>query len=211
MKKLLIALVALTMTASAFAHGHSMVKLNFCFDGTCDNLNLGMSNDDTKDAEVKTQNIALNYAMAFGGNFGAGLTYITSDKTTDGDVTTVGDKYNTIGLSFYWNKDGSFSDSCFAALHYDMKTTDDRADKDNNNDGDTTDTGESGKDSGHKNTTITLEYGHRYNLGKLMGVNWNYSPSVTYAMDTKAPSADGADDVKTNTLAINAVNFAATF
>jgi len=195
MKKLLVALVALT-TVSAFADGHSMVKLNGCFDGQCDNLNVGMSSDDA-DAKNASQNIALNYAMAFGGNFGAGLTYITNTETVDGDIASGNtSNYNTIGLSFYWNKDGSFSDSCFAALHYDMKTT---------KDDDTT------TDSGKKNNTITLEYGHRYSIGKVMGVTMNWSPSVTYAMDTRVSNNSATDDLKTNTLALNVANFAATF
>jgi len=193
MKKLLVAVLALS-TVSAFA-GKSMVKLDGCFDGQCDTLDFGMSNDD-QDNKVETQKIALNYAYAFTGNFAAGLTYVSKNNVTDGDVQAVGDKYNTIGLNFYYNLDGAFEDSCFAALHYNMTTNEDTA---------------AATDTGDKQTAIVLEYGHRFALGKLAGVHWNWSPSVTYSMNTTDANADGTDDVKTNTLAINVANFAVTF
>ncbi len=198
MKKLLVAILALT-TASAFA-GNSMIRLDGCFDGTCDALDFQMDSEtvESTDADDDTSNttIALNYAMAFGGNWGAGLTYISKNKTTDGDVATVGDKSNTIGLSGYYNIDGAWDDSCFVALHYNITTNDDN---------DTTD------DSGNKQTDIVLEYGHRYKLGSLMGMNWNWSPSVTYTMGTTAYNNDDADDDKQTDLTLNVANVAVTF
>jgi hypothetical protein len=69
-----------------------------------------------------------------------------------------------------------------------------------------------GDDTGNKQTDIVLEYGHRYALGKAMfGVHMNWVPSVTYTMGTTAYSADGADDDKQTSLALNFANFAATF
>ena len=63
--------VVVLLPALAFADGHSMVKLDGCFDGRCDNLDLNMNTDTnentTNDPEEKAQTIALNYAMAFGG------------------------------------------------------------------------------------------------------------------------------------------------
>jgi hypothetical protein len=199
MKKILVAILALS-TASAFAEG-SMVKLDGCTtDGVCDGLNFTMNSETHEntvaDDDTSETSFGLNYAMAFAGNYGAGLTYVSKNKATDGDVGAVGDKYNMIGLSFYWNKDGSWSDSCFAALHYNMLTVDD-----------TTAT----TDSGNKNTDIVLEYGHRFKLGKMMGVNWNWVPSVAYTMGTTVYNNSAADDDKATNLTINVGNFAIAY
>jgi len=203
MKKMLIALVALTMTASAFADGHSMVKLDNCTNnGRCTGLDLMTFSNDA-DAKNEDSRIALNYAMAFAGNFGAGLTYITEKDTSDGDKNSASDASDTIGLSFYWNKAGSFSDSCFAALHYDMETADTGV---TTTAGVTTD-----DDDDYKKTTISLQYGHRYPLGKVAGVTMNWVPSATYAMGTTNYGKDGKDDLKTTTLSLQFANFAATF
>jgi len=193
MKKLLVALVALT-TVSAFA-GNSMVRLDGCFDGTCDTLDFDMASDDA-DAKSESQTIAFNYAMAFAGNYGAGLTFAQSTETTDGDVMTVGDKSQTVGVSFYWNKDGSWSDSCFAALHYNMTSNDDT---------------EATTDSGNKNTDIVLEYGHRFKIGSVMGLDWNWAPSVSYTMGTKVYNDDSKDDLKSTSLSLNVANVAVSF
>lgn len=201
MKKLLVALLAIT-TASAFA-GNSMVRLDGCFDGQCDNLDLRMAGDDVKNAEGKLQNIALNYAMAFAGNFGAGLTYKQNTKTSDGNKSDPSyvfgqssyNNSNEIVLSGYYNIHGGWDDSCFIGLHYGMVTVDD---------GDTT------ADSGWKQTNITLEYGHRFKVGSLAGLNFNWAPSVSYTMSTAKPNGSG-DDIKGTDLMINAANIAVTF
>lgn len=202
MKKLLVAVLALT-TLSAFA-GNSMIKLDGCFDGTCDTLDFDMGGNDVSDAESKTQTIAFNYAMAFAGNYGAGITYVTKSQTTDGDIAAFTDSEgammnsNTIGLSFYWNKDGSWDDSCFGALHYNMTTLEDHD-------------GTNGTDSGSKNTDIVLELGHRFKLGTLGGMTWNWAPSASYTMGTLVSNNSDADDVKSTSLSINAANIAMTF
>lgn len=200
MKKLLIALLAIT-TASAFA-GNSMVRLDGCFDGQCDNLDLRMAGDDVENSDVALQNIALNYAHSFG-NWGAGLTYKMNSRTADGDKAdpaySLGgavNNSNEIIISGYYNVDGSWDDSCFVGLHIGLLTVED---------GDATD------DSGWKGQTITLEYGHRFKLGSLGKVNFNWAPSVSYAMATLDRNADGADDIKTTDLKINAVNVAVTY
>ena len=196
MKKLLVALVATTMVSSAFAAGKSMIRLDGCFDGQCDTLDFRMSDDDVEDNESKVQNLALNYAMSFAGNWGAGLSYMQMSETTDGDVVDAGDKSSAITISGYYNIDGSWTDSCFVGLHYMMTDAEDS---------------EAGDDDGYKTNTITLEYGHRYGLGSLMGVTWNWSPSVSYAMATEMSNNDDNDDVKSTDLRLNVANMAVTF
>lgn len=200
MKKLLLALVAVTMTATAFADGHNMIRLDGCTDdGRCNNLDFNMYSDtdengDDADAE-SNQTIALNYARSFG-MWGAGLTYISKNNQTDGETADVGDKSTTIGLSGYYNLEGKWSDTCFFALHYNMTT---------NDDDETT-------DSGNSQTDIVLEYGHRYAIGKAMfGVTVHWSPSVSYTMGTTAQNNDDADDDTQTTLTFNIANFAAVF
>ena len=202
MKKL-IALVAMTMTVSAFADHHdggmNMVRLDGCFDGRCDTLDFNMSTatDENNDgaAEESNQTIALNYARSFGA-FGAGLTYVSVNNTTDGDIAAVGDSSTTIGLSGYYNMAGHWANTSFFALHYHMTTNDDN---------DATD------DSGNSQTDIILEYGHRVSLGNVWGLNVNWSPSVTYTMGTTVQNDDDLDDDTQTSLTIKAVNFAAVF
>ncbi len=195
MKKLLVALVALT-TVSAFA-GNSMVRLDGCFDGTCDSLDFDMMKDDADNAN-ESQNLAINYAMAFAGNWGAGVKFMKGTETVDGDIAAGSeeDNYQTIGLAGYYNIHGAWDDSCFVALHYDMKTV---------SENDTT------ADTGWKDTVITLEYGHRFMLGSLMGMNWNWSPSVSYAMTKRAFDDDAKDDLNITHLTLNVANVAVTF
>jgi hypothetical protein len=201
MKKLLVAVLALT-TMSAFA-GNSMIKLDGCFDGTCDTLDFNMAGDDT-DAADASMNLAFNYAMAFGGNYGAGLTFAKSSQTTDGDmvVGNESDNAQTIGLSFYWNKDGSWDDSCFAAFHYNMVSW---------ADADVTAGGADSEDTGAEATQMVVEFGHRYKLGSLMGLNWNWTPSVSYAMTAATSNVEDADTVNSTELTINVANMAVTF
>mgnify|MGYP000247643909 CR=1 FL=1 len=193
MKKLLVAVLALT-TASAFAGNMNMIKLDGCFDGTCDTLDFDMNSDDVDGSEAEDMTIAFNYARSFG-KFGAGLTYVNKKNTKDGDVQAVGDKSNTIGLSGYYNMHGQWDDSCFVGLHYSMT---------DNSDTDAT------TDSGNKVTTISLEYGHRFTIGAIKGHTFSWVPSVTYNMATQAPNGSG-DDVKTTTLSLNMANVALTF
>ena len=65
-----------------------------------------------------------------------------------------------------------------------------------------------GNKDGSDATTISLEAGHRFNMGKLGGVAWNWVPSISYAMTTTASNTSGVDDVESTDLSINAVNFA---
>lgn len=196
MKKLLVVAVAVLVSASAFAQ-KSMVKLDGCLDnGRCDTLDFNMSGDDTKNNEKKGQVIALNYAHLFTDNIGAGLTYVTSSLTQDGDVKSNAENFTNVVISGYYNIAGGWA-SNFVALHLGTKTI---ADLD-----------ASGDKSGSKVSSTTLEYGHRVDLGSVWGINWLWSPSVSYAMNKTAPNADGQDDVNATELRLNVANFAMTF
>ncbi len=198
MKKIIIVAIMATLSTAAFAQ-KSMIRLDDCFGGTCSNLDFDMGGNDKDAAEDSSQNLQLNYAMTVQGPWAVGFRFGKKTQQTDGKNVTAGDSVDTIGLSVYWNKDGGFNDSCFAAFHY---QTDTKEESD-------------GADDALKDTHMTLEYGHRFTLGKLMGVNWNWSPSVSYRMTTA--SGDSAtfngngDDLKSTSLSINPVNFAVTF
>jgi predicted porin len=195
MKKIIIVAILATLSVNAFAQ-KGMVKLDGCFDGQCSNLNFGMDDDDAAGvsaSETETMSYALNYAHDFG-KFGAGITYASSTKETDGKVAAAGDESTTIVVSGYWNKAGHWNDSCFAAVHYSMGTTE----------------ASDGSNDGYETTTIGLEWGHRYTLGKLAKLNWNWVPSVSYNMSTKELDA-GGDDQETTEVVINVANFAVTF
>lgn len=207
MKKLLVALLAFTTATAALAdHGsHTMIRLDNCFDGTCDGLDFDWGGNDEEDAELATMNIALNYAYSFG-SWGVGATLAKQSSTQDGDIRLGAESSNTmtIGISGYYNVHGSWDDSCFFGLHYTQETAED-ADKNANGTADTT------VENGYTETKIGLEYGHRFKIGSLGKINFNWSPSVSYWMTTNAPNADGSDDLNTTSLTINPVNFAMTY
>lgn len=200
MKK--IVLVALVAATSAFAwtDGKSMVELNDCFDGNrCENFDINMANDDEEDNELESTTIALNYNWLFTNNFGAGLKYVTTNTTRDGDVDSVGNESNTVGVNLFWNFDGGW-ESAYAALRYDMTANAESQNAAGDDQDDATDI-----------TSITLEYGKRMQMGKVFGLGLHYAPSVSYTMMTTESDESGVDDVDRNELRLNVANFAVAF
>ncbi len=62
-------------------------------------------------------------------------------------------------------------------------------------------------DDGSKTNTIGLEYGHRFSLGSLGGMNFKYSPSATLAFGKTSPDGSGLDDSSTTVVSLNFVKF----
>jgi hypothetical protein len=189
MKKLLVIAVAALMTSTAFAQKH-MVRFYGWDDGATSN-SFDVSFDTTKnsggteDANSASNKLFLNYAYALNNTWQVGLTYKNENTGTN--------EGSTIGLSAYWNKDGNLLDTCYFAFHYDMMST-----------AKGTYNGVGEDDSG---SMMTLEYGHRFNLGKAWGFNLTYSPSVALSQSTIAYDADGSEDQTTSALAWNWLKF----
>jgi hypothetical protein len=194
MKRLVAGLIALA-SVSAFAQ-KSMVQFNgFADGGNSASVDFSNSSNDVEDAEEKVSNIALNYAYAVTEQIQVGLTYKSYSKTTDGDVGAVGDKSNTLGFDFFYNFD-SVASGHYVGLHLHNTTVADS---------------EAVDDSGNKQALTSLEYGHRFGLGKLWGASVAYAPSISYNMHKQTPNADGADAVNTTSLSWNWINFAVLF
>ena len=216
MKKLLVAVVAMTMTASAFAAGENMVRV-FGWDAgdRARSVDLSLSGNDAEDAENASQNIALNYARAFG-QWQVGITYKSFTSTVDGDSSaTINadegsisyDNGNTIGLSGYYNLKEDLQNTCYFALHY--QTTTLTADSVSLTSGGSSTS--STEDTDAAQTDIILEYGHRWAIGTGWGFHLTYAPNVMYTMTTTSFDNDDLDDVASTDLAWNFLKFDVMF
>lgn len=196
MKKL--AIVLTLISSVAFAQ-KSMIR--FDVEGGADSdvasFDISNSNQETSTTtETKTTNILVNYAYNVAPHWQVGVTL--GQYSTDNDGTTAG-KVTTTGLSGYWNMDEDLANTCFFALHYTMWKGDVDA-------GDSVTYRGATFEEDDSASAIALEYGHRFGLGKLWGVNVTFAPSVSYTMTTF--SDDSADeDFKTTALAWNWLNF----
>lgn len=187
MKKLLVAIVALT-SVSVFADHHNMVRMYGWDNGNrASTFDVSLSSDDA-DEKGESQRIALNYARAFG-QYQVGITYISDSATTNGtaDSKQAG---TTTGLSFYYNMEEDLKNTCYLALHYNMHaSSSDTGQAWNFGAGDRLALGED-----DTATTIALEYGHRWAVGSAWGFNLTYAPSVMYSMTTISWDDSAKDD-----------------
>lgn len=187
MKKLLLAVVAMTMTASAFAAGENMVRLyGFDTGARAQSVDFRMASDDAEEG-MSYQNIALNYARAFG-QWQVGLTYKSASLSDNSGNESGG---TTMGLSGYYNLDSDLQNTCYFALHYLTHTpTADGGYADDNSG--------LGEDLAEDDTatSIVLEYGHRWSIGTGWGFNVTYAPSVMYTMNTYSFDNEAFDDSK---------------
>lgn len=195
MKKLLCAVIALS-SVSAFAQ-KSMVTLSGYETGAHADRSLDFFNKSGTEGAARTNqsNLALNYAYAVTDTFQVGASYKKHKHETNGDIANAGDDSSTIGVQVIYNFAHKLTDTCYAALHYDMT---------NSKDSDAA-------EDGSKTNTLGLEYGHRFTLGTVMGLNFNYSPSATLAFGKTSPNASGADDSSTTVVSLNFVKFDVLF
>lgn len=171
MKKLLVGLLAITTASAALAdgHAHNMVRFTNA-DNAANTRSFDVSFDTTTadngadGTDVASNNLALNYARAFG-QWQAGLTYKSNSPENSGASTT-------IGLSGYYNMEEDLLNTCYFAFHYDMMTA-------ANDD---------------KTNTISLEYGHRWLVGSAWGMNLTFAPSVVLSQATTTYDNDALED-----------------
>lgn len=189
MKKLLVAILALG-SVSAFAGG--LVELTH--DGSNSNFSnfrFNKTSDDVDGSEKDNLNMAFNYTHNINDAMMAGLSYASDSNKTDGNADAK--SMTELGVHFFYNLSGKVMGS-YVGLRYLMGNY--------SNDGST---------DGDTSTTIALEYGHRFALGKLAGVNWAWAPKFNYNMNTYVTDASGDDDVKTTVIAWTPVNFNVVF
>ena len=115
MKKLLLAVVAMTMTASAFAAGENMGRL-YGWDagdrGRSFDFSMASDDSDAAGETSKEQSIVLNYARAFG-QWQVGLVY----QSESSETSTTDNAGSSIGLSGYYNLNTDLQNTCYFALH----------------------------------------------------------------------------------------------
>lgn len=186
MKKFIALAVALvSLGAIAQEHKHMVTLSGYEHDTEARSLDLTYSKDDA-DKESKTQNIALNYAYALNGSWQIGANFKKFTEEFDGDKEA--GSYTSYGLKVIYNFAGKLTDTNYLALGYDMaKYKDDAAPAISQDD--------------DKSNTISLEFGHRFSLGTLWGMNFNWSPSVVLAQESYDP--DAGDKVKTTFFTVN--------
>lgn len=193
MKKLLVAVLALS-AMSAFAGG--LIELTSTDGRQIENFKFDRSTNDLKNNEQSDMDLAFNYTYDINGQMMVGISYDSSSTSKDGDV----DSSVTTGVHFFYNIDGKVNDTCYAGLRYLMtaETNDGGKASSNNTDGDA-------------ETTISLEYGHRFSLGKFAGVNWAWAPKFNYNMTTRVYDNSATDDLKSTEMTITPVNFNVIF
>lgn len=215
MKKLLAAVLTVA-TFSAIASEHNMVRF-YGWDGgdRTQSFDFSMSGNDADKAKAD-QNIALNYARAFG-QWQVGITYKSMTSTVDGDSSgSVNaqsseisyDNGTTTGLSVYYNSKSDLKNTCYFAFHYNMTayTADSVSFTDENGTATNVTT-----DTDASLTEMALEYGHRWAVGSAWGFNLTYAPSVAYTMGTWSFDANGVDDIATTDLSWNFLKFDVLF
>ena len=191
MKKL-IAIAIATLSLSAYAQ-KSMVTLSGFEqdDHAARSLNLEFGHDKSE----STQNFAVNYAYAVTDAVQVGLNYGQNITKTHGDIAFAGDKTKKMGLQAIYNFANKLTDTSYAAVHYDtVKSYESEA-----------------NDDEAKTNTWGFEYGHRFSLGNLMGLNVNYSPSATLAFNKVTSDLDADDDTSATNFTLNFVKFDVLF
>jgi hypothetical protein len=205
MKKLLCAVIALT-SVSAFAQ-KSMVTLSGYETGDRQDRSLDFTNVTGGSGHDNTSNLAINYAYAVTDALQVGVLY-KKFKATSGDDLQLSDDgrggdQTTMGVQVIWNFANKLTDTSYVAVHYDMLNS-----KETDLDSDGNDIA----DNDFKTNTLGLEYGHRFSLGTLGGMNFNYSPSATLAFaKTNGGDTDVIDDQSTTSVTLNFVKFDVLF
>lgn len=195
MKKLIVALVVSAFAVSAFAQKH-MVTLEHDADSNrlssldyYSQASADTDGDSDTDDAYKASHMAFNYAFAINNNFQVGIRYVSHSETSDGE-SAAGDVYNNITLKGWYNLKG-LTNSSFISFGYDMGTTADTSDED------------VAEDDGWSSKSMILGFGHRFELGKLAGMTWAYSPEVNYTSTVTTSNNDDVDAITATSISMN--------
>ncbi len=186
MKKFIVLAVA-ALSMNAFAGKH-MVTLSGYESGNTEDKSLDFSNVTGNSTNDSNSNIALNYAYEVVTGVQVGASY-KNLRNESGEVVQAGSQ-KSVGLQAIYNFAGQLSDTNYVAVHYDMNTA---------------------VISNDKTNTWSAEFGHRFSLGTVWGMNFNYSPSASLAFAKTTPAASGSDDSSTTSVSVNFVKFDVLF
>jgi hypothetical protein len=175
MKKLIIGIITLT-SVSAFAQKH-MVQLSGYEDGRGAELNrsLDLYNTSGGTTHNTTTSIALNYAYAFTSALQLGAEFRSYNSEMSRKAEDKAMEYGVFGI---WNFANRLTDTTYVGLKYLVGTRETR-DEDGN------------KDADDDSMTLQAEVGHRFTLGDLWGMTYNWSPSFTLGMIGVDPQKKG--------------------
>lgn len=198
MKKF-IAIAAALVSFGAFADHHMenrhMVTLSGWEDAATSDLNrsLDIGYNHTGGASHSTRrNIALNYAYAINGMWQVGGEYAMWNSEGANKASTDSMRY---GIFAIYNFKGQLHNTNYLGLKYSMMNKEVEDNTGTTSDADT--------------TMWTLEFGHRFSLGTLWGMNYNWSPSISVTKsdledDKKSPKEDySSTNVALNVLKVD--------
>jgi hypothetical protein len=168
MKKF-IAIAAALVSFGAFADHHMenrhMVTLSG-WENARDNTlarSIDLYHTNGGESHDTTRSIALNYAYAITGAWQVGAEYAMWDKDGSAKATEERSRYGVFAI---YNFKGQLHNTNYLGLKYSMSEAEDK-----NSSGT--------KSTDSEGTAWTLEFGHRFSLGNLWGMNFNWSPSIS--------------------------------
>lgn len=182
MKKF-IAILAAVVSFGAIASDHDhkhMVTISGWEDARTADMNRSLDfNWSTGGSSHNTQKaVALNYAYAINGTWQVGAEYGMWDQERSAKETIEATRW---GLFAIYNFKGQLHNTNYLSLKYSMLTKEE-------------DNAAGVKSTDDETSTWTLEFGHRFSLGHLWGMDFNWSPSLSVSVaDTEenvAPKTD---------------------
>lgn len=181
---------------SSFA-GRSMISIYGFDTGDKSDRSINFKDSHGGSANDKERNIAFNYAYAITDFFQLGLQYRSNEKTSGGDIVEFGDKSSSAGVYGIFNLANRLNNTPYLYVGYTISTADD-SDQLYDSDGDGT------VDSDFKITaegkTWDIGVGYRFHIGEVMGLDFNYSPSVNLQfLDVDTELEAGGVNVKGKT------------
>lgn len=182
MKKLLVGILALS-SVSAFAQNH-MVQLSG-YEGDRQDRSLDLYNSNGGSNHSTTSNIALNYAFAINPTWQVGGLF---KKYQNEGAGSAKDKSNRYGVFGIWNLNNRLTDTNYLGLKYTMGNQEVK-----NSAG--------AKTNDDDTQTLSVEFGHRFLLGKLWDMSYTWSPSAELGVSRVDP--DSGSTSSTTEFALN--------
>lgn len=192
MKKF-IAIAAALVSFGAFADHHMenrhMVTVSGWENARDNTLNRSVDfNWSTGGTSHNTQkSIALNYAYALNGSWQIGGEYAMLDQEGSQKATTEASRWGVFGI---YNFKGQLHNTNYLALKYSMYQREE-------------DSAAGAKSTDTETDTWTLEFGHRFSLGTLWGMNYNWSPSISAAVAGTDNNIAPKTESSTTTVTLN--------
>lgn len=204
-------ILCLLFSAQAFAQ-KSMVTLTGFDTGNQADRSINFTNSHGGSDNSKERNLNLNYAYAITNAFQIGFDYTNYKKTSGGDIVSHGDSYTGYGIKAIYNFSHRLYDTTYVSVGYGILNFDDSDE--------TFDFGNGNGEVDFKRDADTdywtFELGHRFSLGTIWGMNFNYSPAVSLSFShtdikVKATDVNIKDEESFTNVSLNLVKFDVLF